>query len=86
MFVGIGSNTNNVNTSCKKGYVSGKKCALVKKAKADKMGSIYIECTKLVTGRLENCDKTVSEDYGIFSVPSKMMMMIRIFISIDKTI
>jgi hypothetical protein len=70
MFVGIGTNTKKLNTPCKKGYVSGKNYALVKKEKPDNMCSI--EGTKLAAGRLENCDKTVSEDYGSLSVRSKM--------------
>jgi hypothetical protein len=70
MFVGIGKNTIKLNTQCNKGYVSGKNYTLVKKEKRD--GMCIIKSTKLTAGRQENCDKTVSEDYGILSVRSKM--------------
>jgi hypothetical protein len=70
IFVGTGTNTKKLNTQSKKGYVIGKKYALVKKESRDNM--CIIEGTKLSAGRLESCDKTVSGDYGILSVRSKM--------------
>jgi hypothetical protein len=68
--VGTSTHIKKLNTQSKKGYVNGEKYAFLKKGSRDI--TCVIEGTKLSGGRLKNCDKTVSGDYGILSVRSKM--------------
>jgi hypothetical protein len=70
MIVGTSTNTTKLNTQSKKGYVNGEKYALLKKGSRDI--TCILEGTKLSGGSLENCNKTVSGDYGFLSVRSKM--------------